>query len=204
MSDVLEVVAAGLVGYVVGTFPSADVVTRAVTRGQVDIRSTGSGNPGGFNAIRVVGRTWGLVVIVLDAAKGALAGLLGMLIAGDAGAYTAATAVIVGHCFPIWARFRGGKGVAAAGGSFTTVFPPMFLIAGPTAIAASLLTKSSERAMWVTCSVWVAGAVAWVAADLPNAWGPEPVAGLIIYSLLGAALILGKFRAAARAQAVAL
>jgi glycerol-3-phosphate acyltransferase PlsY len=199
MSDVLEVVAAGVVGYVVGTFPSADVVTRAVTRGQVDIRSTGSGNPGGFNAIRVVGRTWGVVVIVLDAAKGALAGLLGMLIAGDAGAYVGATAAIVGHCFPVWARFRGGKGVATAGGSMGTVFPPMMVIAGLTAIAGSVLTKSSERAMWVTCSVWVAGAVVWAVADLPNAWGPEPDAGLAIYAVLGAALILGKFRAAARA-----
>jgi acyl phosphate:glycerol-3-phosphate acyltransferase len=204
MSDVLEVVVAGVVGYLVGTFPSADVVTRAVTRGQVDIRTSGSGNPGGFNAIRVVGRAWGMVVIVLDTAKGALAGLLGMLIAGDAGAYTAATAAIVGHCFPVWARFRGGKGVATAGGSFATVFPPMLPIGGFTAIAASVLTKSSERAMWVTCSVWVAGAVVWVAGDLPNVWGPEPGAGLIIYSVAGALIILGKFRAAARAQAQAL
>lgn len=204
MSDVTELAIAGLVGYLVGTFPSADVVTRAVTRGQVDIRQVGSGNPGGLNAIRAVGRTWGVVVIVLDAAKGALAGLLGMLVAGDAGAYTAATAAIVGHCFPVWSRFRGGKGVAAAGGSFLTVFPPMLLIGGSTAMVASVLTKSSERAMWVTCSVWVAGAVVWVAGDLPNAWGPQPGAGLIIYSVAGALIILGKFRAAARAQAPAL
>jgi glycerol-3-phosphate acyltransferase PlsY len=199
MSDVLEVVAAVVVGYVVGTFPSADIVTRVVTRGQVDIRQTGSGNPGGFNAIRVVGRTWGVVVIVLDAGKGALAGALGMLIAGDAGAYAAATAAIYGHCFPVWARFRGGKGVATAGGSFATVFPPMLVIGGLTAIASSLLTKSSERAMWVTCSVWAVSAVFWALADLPNAWGPDPDAGLVIFSVLGAAVILGKFRAAARA-----
>ena len=204
MSDVLGVVAAGVAGYLVGTFPSADVVTRAVTRGQVDIRAIGSGNPGGLNAIRAVGRTWGVAVIVLDVAKGALAGLLGMLVAGDAGAYTAATAAMVGHCFPVWARFRGGKGVATAAGSFAAVFPPMLVIGGITAITASVLTKSSERAMWVTCSVWVAAAIAWVVADLPNAWGPEPDEGLIIYSVLGAMLILGKFRAGARAQAPAL
>ena len=95
-----------------------------------------------------------------------------MLIAGDAGAYAAATAAIYGHCFPVWARFRGGKGVATAGGSFATVFPPMFVIGGLTAIASSLLTKSSERAMWVTCSVWVVGAVVWALADCPNVVGP--------------------------------
>jgi len=201
MSDVLEVVAAAVVGYLLGTFPSADVVTRAVTRGQVDIRTTGSGNPGGLNAIRAVGRAWGVVVIVLDTAKGALAGLVGMLVAGDAGAYTAATAAIVGHCFPVWTRFRGGKGVATTGGSYVTVFPPMVVIGGIAAIGTSVLTKSSERAIWVTCSVWVVGAVVWVAADLANAWGPEPGAGLVVYSAVGAALVVGKFRAAARAHA---
>ena len=201
MSDVLEVVAAGVVGYVVGTFPSADVVTSAVTRGQVDIRHTGSGNPGGLNAMRVVGRKWGLVVIVLDALKGAIAGFAGMVIAGDAGAYTAATAAIAGHCFPVWTRFRGGKGVATAGGSFAAVFPPMFLIGGITAAAASFLTKRSELAMWITCMVWLAGAVVWFAADLSNWWGPDPSVGLLVYSVLGAAMVLGRFRAAALAKA---
>jgi len=204
MSDVAEVIVAGLVGYVVGMFPSADVVTRVATRGQVDIRGSGSGNPGGLNAMRVVGRKWGLVVIVLDAAKGALAGLLGIVIAGDAGAYTAATAAIAGHCFPAWARFRGGKGVAAAGGSFATVFPPMFVIGGLVAGTSSLVTKNSELAMWITCTVWVVGALVWVVADLPNAWGPAPDAGMLVYSGVGAAMILGKFRAAARAGVQAL
>jgi glycerol-3-phosphate acyltransferase PlsY len=204
VSHFAEVVFAGIVGYLVGTFPTADVVTRAVTRGRIDIRHSGSGNPGGLNAIRVVGRKWGLVVIVLDAAKGALAGWLGMLVGGDAGAYTAATAAIAGHCFPLWTGLRGGKGVAAAGGSFATVFPPMFVIGGVVAAASSYLTKSSEVAIWVTCSVWLTGAVVWAVADLPNAWGPDPNEGLIVYSALGAGMILGKFRAAALAKAGAL
>jgi len=83
------------------------------------------------------------------------------------------------------------------------VFPPMMVIAGVTALAGSVLTRSSERAIWITCAVWVAGAAAWALADLPNAWGPEPDLGLVAYSALGAALILGKFRAAARAGAPA-
>jgi glycerol-3-phosphate acyltransferase PlsY len=201
MSDVLEVVAAGLVGYVVGTFPSAEVVTRAVTRGQVDIRRSGSGNPGGVNAMRVVGRKWGLVVIVLDALKGAAAGLVGMAIAGDAGAYVGATAAIAGHCFPVWTRFAGGKGVATAGGSFATVFPPMFLIGSLTAASASFLTRRPELAMWITCAVWVIGAVVWTVADLPNAWGPEPSAGLVAAAVIGSAIVVSRFRAAAKAEA---
>jgi glycerol-3-phosphate acyltransferase PlsY len=201
MSDVLEVVAAGVVGYVLGTFPSAEVVTRAVTRGRVDIRRSGSGNPGGVNAMRVVGRNWGLVVIVLDALKGVLAGLVGMAIAGDAGAYAGATAAIAGHCFPVWTRFGGGKGVATAGGSFAAVFPPMFLIGGLTAGLASFVTRRPELAMWITCAVWVVGAVVWTAAELPNAWGPEPSAGLVAAAVIGSAIVLSRFRAAAKATA---
>jgi acyl phosphate:glycerol-3-phosphate acyltransferase len=201
MAHVVEVVAAGLVGYVVGTFPSAAVVTRAVTRGQVDIRRSGSGNPGGVNAMRVVGKKWGLVVIVIDALKGVAAGLLGMAIAGDAGAYTAATAAIAGHCFPVWTRFAGGKGVATTGGSFATVFPPMFLVGGATAGIASLVTRRPELAMWITCAVWVAGAVLWTVADLSNWWGPDPSSWLVAYAVIGSAIVLGRFRAAALAKA---
>jgi len=198
MADVVEVVAAGVVGYVVGTFPSAAVVTRLVTHGRVDIRRSGSGNPGGFNAMRVVGRRWGLVVIVLDAGKGAAAGLLGLAIAGDAGAYAAATAAIGGHCFPVWTRFAGGKGVATAGGSFATVFPPMFVIGGVTAAIASFVTKRSEAAMWITCGVWLAAAIAWASADLSNWWGPQPEAGLLVYAVLGSAMVLARFRTSVR------
>src|SRR5258705_13342382 len=114
MSDVWQVIVGAVVGYVVGMFPSADLVARIATRGAVDLRASGSGNPGGLNAARVLGKKWGLLVIVLDAAKGALAGFIGLAF-GDAGAYAAGPAGIAGHCWPGWNGFRGGKGVAAAG-----------------------------------------------------------------------------------------
>src|SRR4051794_21871078 len=107
-------------------FPSADLVARLASRGSVDLRESGSGNPGGLNAARVLGRKWGLLVIVMDAGKGALAGAAGLAM-GDAGASAAGTGVIAGHCWPAYNGFRGGKGVAAAGGSFFSVFPPMFV-----------------------------------------------------------------------------
>ena len=124
MSDGLQILVGVLVGYLIGMFPSADLVARLASRGAVDLRASGSGNPGGLNAARVLGRQWGLLVIVMDAAKGALAGLIGLAL-GDAGAYAAGTGVIAGHCWPVYNRFRGGKGVAAAGGSFFTVFEVM-------------------------------------------------------------------------------
>ena len=94
----------------------------------------------------LLGKKWGLCVIVLDVIKGALAGCLGLLL-GDAGAYAAGTGVIVGHCWPVWTGFRGGKGVASAGGSFFAVFPPMVPLNGVFTGTVALLTKNSRLAM---------------------------------------------------------
>jgi glycerol-3-phosphate acyltransferase PlsY len=203
MSDVAQILVGALVGYVIGMFPSADLVARVASRGAVDLRASGSGNPGGLNAARVLGKKWGLVVIVMDAAKGALAGFVGLAM-GDAGAYAAGTGAIAGHCWPVYNGFRGGKGVAAAGGSFFSVFPPMFPIDGLTTGAVALLAKSSRLAIKVALVIWVVAAVVWWAADWPMWWGPEANIGLVIYAVLGAAMIQLRFALSARAGADAL
>ncbi len=146
MSDGVQILLGVLIGYVIGMFPSADLVARVATRGTVDLRAAGSGNPGGLNAARVLGRKWGLLVIVLDTAKGTLAGFVGLAL-GDAGAYAAGTAVIAGHCWPVYNGFRGGKGVAAAGGSFISVFPPMLPIDGLASLAVVVVTRNSRLAI---------------------------------------------------------
>jgi glycerol-3-phosphate acyltransferase PlsY len=198
MSDAVQIAVGALLGYVIGMFPSADLVARFASRGEVDLRASGSGNPGGLNAARVLGRGWGVLVIVMDAAKGALAGFLGLAM-GDAAAYAAGTGVIAGHCWPVWNRFRGGKGVAAAGGSFFSVFPPMVPIDGLTTGAVAFLGRSSRLAIKVALVIWVVAAVVWWAADWPTWWGPEPTIGLLVYSVLGAAMILARFTVSDRA-----
>jgi glycerol-3-phosphate acyltransferase PlsY len=200
MSDVVQIIVGALVGYVIGMFPSADLVARLASRGSVDLRASGSGNPGGLNAARVLGRRWGLLVIVMDAAKGALAGFVGLAM-GDAGAYAAGTAVIAGHCWPVHNGFKGGKGVAAAGGSFFSVFPPMVPIDGLTTGAVAFLGKSSRLAIKVALVIWVLAAVVWWAADWSLWWGPQPSVGLVVYAVLGAAMILARFTVSARAGA---
>jgi glycerol-3-phosphate acyltransferase PlsY len=198
MSDVGQVLVGALIGYVIGMFPSADLVARLASRGSVDLRASGSGNPGGLNAARVLGKKWGLLVIVMDAAKGALAGFIGLAL-GDAAAYAAGTAVIAGHCWPVYNGFRGGKGVAAAGGSFFSVFPPMVPVDGLITAAVAFLGKSSRLAIKVALVVWVVAAAVWWAADLPLWWGPEPSVGLLVYAVLGAAMIQARFMLSARA-----
>jgi glycerol-3-phosphate acyltransferase PlsY len=192
VSDGLQILLGVVIGYLIGMFPSADLVARIATRGAVDLRASGSGNPGGLNAARVLGKKWGLLVIVLDTAKGALAGFVGLAF-GDAGAYAAGTAVIAGHCWPVWNGFRGGKGVAAAGGSFLAVFPPMFPIDGLTTLAVAAVTRNSRLAIRAALLLWVVAAAVWWAADLSTWWGPAPGPGLLIYAALGAGMIAVRF-----------
>jgi glycerol-3-phosphate acyltransferase PlsY len=198
VSDVWQIIVGVLIGYVIGMFPSADIVSRIASRGAVDLRASGSGNPGGLNAARVLGKKWGLLVIVMDAAKGALAGFIGLAI-GDAAAYAAGTAVVAGHCWPVYNGFRGGKGVAAAGGSFFAVFPPIVPVDGLTTAAVAFLGKSSRLGIKVALVIWVVAAAVWWAADLPMWWGPEPGPGLLIYAVLGAGMIQARFAMTARA-----
>lgn len=203
MDDVALTVAAAIAGYLVGTFPTADLVTRLATRGKVDVRAVGSGNPGGLNAMKAAGTGWGVLVIVVDIVKGVVAGLLGWLIGDTSGAYAGATAAIGGHIFPVWSRFRGGKGVATSGGAVLVVFPIYFPIDAAVAAVGALSTRNSERAVWLSAPVWVGAALAWWLADLPNLWGPEPTVGLPISAAVGAGMILWKFQASRAREAAA-
>jgi acyl phosphate:glycerol-3-phosphate acyltransferase len=203
VSDLGQVVVGVAIGYLIGTFPSADLVTRLATRGSVNIREAGSGNPGGLNSMRVLGKGWGVLVIVLDAAKGALAGAIGLVV-GDAACYAAGTAVVAGHVWPVWTRFRGGRGVASAGGSFATVFPPFFVLGAAAAGTLAIVTRNAGLTIRLVCPVWVVAAAVWWATDLPNWWGPEVGAGLLVYSVLGAGIVLSRFRSGVRSTGGAL
>lgn len=193
MRDALLAILAVAGGYLLGTFPSADLVTRLATRGRVDIRQTGSGNPGTLNAIQVLGGGWGVVVLGLDVAKGIVAGFVGLVLVGDGGAYAAATASIAGHIFPVWTRFRGGKGVATSAGACLAVFPAYFPINLVVALLSALRARRAELGTWVGCGVWVLSACLWWAFDWPNLWGPAADPGLVAFSAVGSAMILWAF-----------
>jgi glycerol-3-phosphate acyltransferase PlsY len=192
-------VAAG-VGYLLGSLPSADIVSRIAARGEVDLRTVGSGNPGAANAADQLGNTWGLVVLVLDLAKGTAAGLAGRAIGGDDGAYIAATASIAGHIAPPWSGFNGGKGVATSAGACLAVFPAYFPVdAAVTALTAGRL-RNAERTVELASAGWVGAALAWWRFQLPNAWGPAPTRGLPAFAATGAGLIIVAFARGRRRQ----
>lgn len=109
-----------LPAYLLGTFPSAAIVARRAGR---DVTREGSGNPGTSNIVRMMGWRAGLVVLALDMGKGALAAGVGLALDGHRGAYILGVAAVAGHTFPITRRFKGGRGVATAGGVVAVVFP---------------------------------------------------------------------------------
>src|SRR5436190_12273065 len=108
--------------YLIGSVPFALLLTRRWSA--VDLRSIGSGNLGAANVMRASGVAAGVLVAALDAAKGAVSVALAARLSADAAAPAAAgLAAIVGHVYPVWLRFRGGKGVATACGVFSILTP---------------------------------------------------------------------------------
>jgi acyl phosphate:glycerol-3-phosphate acyltransferase len=112
--------AAIVAAYLLGTFPSAILVARS---SGVDIESFGSGNPGASNVTRALGWRKGAWVYGLDALKGALAAGLGLALDGRPLAYCCGAAAIVGHMYPVFRRFHGGKGVATGSGVLVVLYP---------------------------------------------------------------------------------
>lgn len=196
----IAIVGAGALGYLLGTLPSADLAARRATNGTVDLRAAGSGNPGATNAAQVLGARWGLAVLIVDVLKGVAAGFAGAAIAGDTGAYVAATAAIAGHIFPPWSRFRGGKGVATSAGACFAVFPAFFPIDLAVAAVGAVAARRAERVTQVSAALWIGAAALWWDLDLSNAWGPRPAVGLVAFAMVSTALILGKFRHARGVQ----
>jgi len=117
--------------YLIGSIPWGFILARAQG---VDIRQKGSGNIGAANAARVMGRKWGYAVFLCDFFKGFLSVKLGQLIAGVfhvdpvLAGVLAATASVLGHDFPVWLGFKGGKGIATLAGVVLGLFPPLVCV----------------------------------------------------------------------------
>jgi glycerol-3-phosphate acyltransferase PlsY len=177
-------------GYLLGSIPSADAAGKIVG---VSVRAAGTGNPGAINASVLLGKRWGTAVAAVDIAKGAAAGIVGKRVS-DRAAYAAATASVVGHVFPIWSGFQGGKGVATSYGAVLGVFPayaaPDLLVA-----AAAARTANHPRvANDISSVVWTAAALLWWRKSWPNLWGPAPSVALPLHAAATSALIAWRFR----------
>ena len=134
MEEILSVT----VGYLVGSVPFAFLIAQ---RRGVDLRRTGSGNLGAANVLRTSGAPSATAAMCLDIAKGAVVVLVAQrLSSGPATPVAAGLAAVIGHAYPVWLGFRGGKGVATAAGVFVVLAP----------VAVAIAAAAFALATWVT------------------------------------------------------
>ncbi len=131
-------------GYLAGSIPFGVIVTSLVAG--KDVRASGSGNIGATNVARVAGKKLGALVLLLDAAKGSLPVLLGLWLAPEDALLHVAigAAAFLGHVFPVWLKFKGGKGVATALGVLLVLLPLSALIGFVTWVIILATTRISS------------------------------------------------------------
>jgi glycerol-3-phosphate acyltransferase PlsY len=164
-----------IAAYLLGSIPFGYLIVRA--KEGADVRATGSGGTGATNVSRRAGKFAGVGTLLLDALKGALAVLLARwLLADDFGinwwVSLAAVTAVLGHCFPVWLGFRGGKGVATGVGVFLSLYPLAVACAAAVFIVTVALTRYVSLGSMLAVAafplfVWLLGAYV------------KPVAGLV-------------------------
>ena len=174
-----------IIAYLIGSIPFGYLIVRKKIG--TDIRETGSGGTGATNVSRRVGRAAGVLTLLLDAAKGSVAVLIAKALAGDDWTIAAAAiAALVGHIFPVWLGFRGGKGVATGVGIFLVLAPVALLCAGVMFVAIVATTRyvslgSIVAAVLIPVFVWLQSVFVVPVFDL------RP---LLMAAVAGAALIV--------------
>lgn len=131
-----------VVGYLMGSIPYGMVLARVMGLG--NLRDIGSGNIGATNVLRTGNKTAAALTLILDAAKGAIALLLARHFAGETAAQIAALAAMVGHCYPVWLKFQGGKGVATFLGILLAFAWPVGIASCLVWLLAAALTRMSS------------------------------------------------------------
>lgn len=153
---------AAIVGYLIGSVPTANSLARLVS---VDLRNSGSGNPGANNALRMVGWRLAATVLLVEAAKGAAAVGIGGVMAGQAGMVTAGVGAAAGNVFNPWYRFQGGKGLGITLGVLAAAWPSVALPALAAIGLLALATRSSGHAALITALAL------FVVSFVPIPWG---------------------------------
>lgn len=157
-------------GYLLGSIPFGLVLTRLAGYG--DIRSIGSGNIGATNVLRTGNKPLALATLLLDSGKGAIAALLALWLGDQDTGIAAAAGSMLGHSFPVWLDFKGGKGVATSLGVLLAISWPVGLAACGTWLLAALLFRISSLSALI--AIGLSPLVAWFLA------GPS-VAGLCLF-----------------------
>lgn len=145
-----------ILAYLMGSVPMGLLLTRIMGKG--DLRKVGSGNIGATNVMRVGGLRMAGLTWILDMAKAIAAVLIGNYVAGDAFGAWCGFAAIVGHCYPVWLKFKGGKGISCLFGVLMAVSPMSFVVCGIEWLLVALTSgMSSFGATIVFCLIPILG-----------------------------------------------
>lgn len=145
-----------VLAYLLGSVPFGLVITRALGLG--DLRSIGSGNIGATNVLRTGNKPAALATLLLDAGKGGIAVLIARALVGEDAAQLAGLAAFLGHLFPVWLKFKGGKGVATFLGTLLALAWPVGLAACASWLVAALISRISSAAALVAAAsstIWM-------------------------------------------------
>ncbi len=141
-------------GYLLGSIPFGIVIARLFGLG--DLRQIGSGNIGATNVLRTGSKLGAFLTLILDAGKAGIAALLALAFAGQDAGQLAGLAAFIGHCFPIWLGFKGGKGVATFFGLIFALAWPLGLVTGATWLAVAGVFRFSSFAAIVSSGASIA------------------------------------------------
>ena len=145
-----------IISYLLGSVPMGILLTRMAGKG--DLRQVGSGNIGATNVMRVGGLRMAGLVWILDMLKAIVAVFIGKYVAGDAFGAWCGFVAIVGHCYPVWLKFKGGKGISSLFGTLLAVSPLSFVVCGIEWLLVALTSGiSSLGATIVFCLIPVLG-----------------------------------------------
>lgn len=126
-------------GYLAGSIPTGVLLGRVAGR---DPRQAGSGNIGASNVTRTLGKKLGALTLVIDAAKGALPTAMALSLVSLEVAAAVGVAAVLGHCFPVWLKFKGGKGVATAFGTMAALVPMIAVVSMLVWIVAVVMSRT--------------------------------------------------------------
>ncbi|MEX0281086.1 MAG: glycerol-3-phosphate 1-O-acyltransferase PlsY [Arenibacterium sp.] len=139
-----------IVGYLLGSIAGGMILSRAMGLG--DLRKIGSGNIGATNVLRTGNKLAAALTLLLDGGKGVVAVLIGRYLGGEAGAQIAGFAAFIGHCYPIWLGFKGGKGVATFLGIWLALAWPVGIACCLTWLATAVIARISSLSALISAA----------------------------------------------------
>lgn len=169
-----------LAGYLIGSLPTAGALARLWG---VNLRNSGSENPGANNALRLGGPALGATVLLIEISKGLAAVMAGLELAGEPGAVVGGIGAVTGNVYNVWYRFDGGKGLGITAGvlagTWPTVLAPLVVIM----LAIAMPTRSSGLAALAAIAALNGSALLWWLLDWPTGWGVKSGPLLLVVAL---------------------